>query len=267
VAAEYLVRGGENYFGDYVRMLSVYGYPGWLKVGNALRANAPSRVTTKEQDGIFDAETRPTIFWDGLYPLSALTAKALATAVDFGDTTSLLDVGGGAGAFAIELCRAYPDLRATIFDLPFVCDHTAERLREQKLSDRIGLHGGDFLADQTLPAGHDAILLSMIMHDWDEPRNRELLGKCFRALADGGIVVLSELLVDDEKTGPVDAALMSMNMLIGTWGRNYTAAEYHEWLVDAGFVDIQTVRFPAPGANGAVIARKPAAGQRSQDNA
>jgi hypothetical protein len=69
--------------------------------------------------------------------------------------------------------------------------------------------------------------------------------------------VISELLVNDDKTGPPAAALMSLNMLVETVGRNYTAAEYGTWLHTTGFVDIQTVSFEAPGANGAVLARKP----------
>jgi 3-hydroxy-5-methyl-1-naphthoate 3-O-methyltransferase len=70
-------------------------------------------------------------------------------------------------------------------------------------------------------------------------------------------VILSELLVDDNKTGPPAAALMSLNMLIETEGRNYTACEYTAWLDDAGFIEPRAVRFDAPGGNGAVIARKP----------
>ena len=72
-----------------------------------------------------------------------------------------------------------------------------------------------------------------------------------------GTVILTELLVDDDKTGPPPAALMSLNMLIETEGRNYTASEYTTWLDDAGFEEPRTVRFDAPGANGAVVARKP----------
>jgi hypothetical protein len=71
------------------------------------------------------------------------------------------------------------------------------------------------------------------------------------------MIIISELLVDDDKSGPAAAALMSLNMLIETEGRNYTASEYTAWLKDAGFVEPRTVRFDAPGANGAVIARKP----------
>lgn len=256
MAQEYLVRGKECYFGDYVHMLGEYVYPGWNRVGDAIRANAPARVASAEQEEIF-TESRPKVFWDGLYPLSALTARALAEAVDFGAVRSLLDVGGGNAAFAVELCRRYPDLRTTVFDLPFVCDYTAGKVAETGLSDRIAVHPGDFFQDRDLPAGHDAILLSMILHDWDEHRDAEILRKCFRALPPGGLLVVSELLVDDDKTGPLDAALMSMNMLVGTWGRNYTVAEYRDWLLAAGFEDIRTVRFTAPGANGAVVARKP----------
>jgi hypothetical protein len=68
--------------------------------------------------------------------------------------------------------------------------------------------------------------------------------------------VISELLVNDQKTGPAPAALMSLNMLIETEGRNYTPAEYGAWLDEAGFGDVRTVWFEAAGANGAVVARK-----------
>ena len=50
---------------------------------------------------------------------------------------------------------------------------------------------------------------------------------------------------------------MSLNMLIETEGRNYTAAEYGAWLGELGFRDIRTVWFEAAGANGAVIGHKP----------
>jgi beta-lactam-binding protein with PASTA domain len=50
---------------------------------------------------------------------------------------------------------------------------------------------------------------------------------------------------------------MSLNMLIETEGRNYTPAEYSSWLEETGFKDTRTVWFDAPGANGAVTARKP----------
>jgi hypothetical protein len=90
-----------------------------------------------------------------------------------------------------------------------------------------------------------------------EAKDRALLRRSFETLPSGGAVVISELLVNDEKTGPAPAALMSLNMLIETEGRNYTPAEYSAWLEEAGFRQIETVWFDAPAANGAVIGRKP----------
>lgn len=97
----------------------------------------------------------------------------------------------------------------------------------------------------------------MILHDWTPEQDLAILRKCFAALPSGGQIVISELLVNDDKTGPPAAALMSLNMLVETVGRNYTPAEYGTWLRDTGFVDVETVWFEAPGANGVVLARKP----------
>ncbi|MGO6674153.1 hypothetical protein AB9E29_24355 [Rhizobium leguminosarum] len=54
-------------------------------------------------------------------------------------------------------------------------------------------------------------------------------------------MIISELLVNDEKTGPAPAALMSLNMLIVAEGRNYAPAEYSAWIEEAGVRDIETV--------------------------
>ncbi len=133
----------------------------------------------------------------------------------------------------------------------------ARNVKHAGLTDRITVTPGDFFEDASFPVGHDLHLFSMIMHDWGEERDQLLLRKSFEALDSGGAVLICELLVDDDKTGPAPAALMSLNMLIETEGRNYTAAEYSNWLTDVGFVDPQVIPFEAPGANSMVTARKP----------
>jgi 3-hydroxy-5-methyl-1-naphthoate 3-O-methyltransferase len=256
IAERYLVPSSPDYFGGYIRMLSDFAFPGWMRIGDAIRTNSPTRWKEKPKGNIFNLDHRSRLFWDGLFTLSSVTARALDDALDLGDRSMLLDVGGGSAAFDIELCRRHPALRATVFDLPHVCDYATEKIAAAELSERVAVHPGDFFQDE-LPPGHDVILLSMILHDWDEAQNQALLCKCFDALPSGGRLVISELLVDDDKTGPLDAALMSMNMLVGTYGRNYTADEYTRWLRTAGFDDVHVRRFRAPGANGAVVARKP----------
>jgi predicted O-methyltransferase YrrM len=260
LAENFLVRGCRYHFGGFVTMLDKRLYHGWDKLPEALRTNQPTTWDPAKQESLFD-NTDPSMmatFWQAMHSLSTFTARTLADAVNLSAFKRLLDVGGGSGAFDIELCRHYPQMRATIYDLPFVAEIALRNAREAGVADRVSVSPGNFFADAHFPAGHDVILLSMIMHDWSEPENREILRKAFAALPSGGAVVITELLVNDEKTGPPPAALMSLNMLIETrGGRNYTAAEYESWLQDTGFVRIHTVMFEAAGANGAVVGYKP----------
>jgi predicted O-methyltransferase YrrM len=253
----YLVRGKPSYFGGFVQMADKRLYAGWGKLAEALRTNRPTTWDPAQQSSLFDREDPAMLafFWEAMHSLSTMTARKLCEAVDFRRFHRLLDIGGGSGAYDIEICKAFGGLRATVLDLPHVADIAAEKIAAAGLSDRIDAVGGDFF--EHIPGDHDVHLLSMILHDWDEATNRDLLRWSFEALPRGGAVVISELLVNDEKTGPTPAALMSLNMLIETaGGRNYTPAEYAAWLEDAGFQNMTTVWFDAPGANGAVIGRK-----------
>jgi 3-hydroxy-5-methyl-1-naphthoate 3-O-methyltransferase len=256
---EYLVPGKPNHFGGLVTMFDRRLYAGWGELTQAIRTNRPTTWDPEHQRSIFDNADPDMLatFWEAMHALSTQTGQALGAAFDLGGFRRLLDVGGGSGAFDIVLCQHYPDLTATVYDLEFVADIAAGYVKDAGLSDRITATAGDFFADASFPAGHDLHLFSMIMHDWDEERDRLLLRKSFEALDPGGAVVICELLVNDDKTGPAPAALMSLNMLIETAGRNYTAAEYSDWLTDIGFVDPQVVPFEAPGANAVVTARKP----------
>ncbi|MGE0152891.1 MAG: methyltransferase [Reyranellaceae bacterium] len=253
----YLVRGKPYYFGGFVQMADKRLYTGWGRLAEALRTNRPTTWDPAVQSSIFDGEdpTMLALFWEAMHSLSTMTARKLGEAVDFSQFRRLLDIGGGSGACDIELCKQHAGLHATVFDLPHVAAIAAGKIAEAGLTDRIATEGGSFF--DRLPADHDVHLLSMILHDWDEAKDRALLRRSFEALPSGGAVVISELLVNDEKTGPAPAALMSLNMLIETEGRNYTPAEYSAWLEEAGFRHIETVWFDAPAANGAVIGRKP----------
>jgi 3-hydroxy-5-methyl-1-naphthoate 3-O-methyltransferase len=259
ISEAYLVRGKPHYFGGWVEMADKRLYAGWGKLTEALRTNQPTTWDPAVQSLLFDGEDPKVLvlFWEAMHSLSTMTARKLGEAVDFGHSQRLLDIGGGSGAFDIELCRRYPQLRATVFDLPHVVEIAAGKVAQAGLSGRIQTAPGDFFGAAPFPADHDVHLLSMILHDWDEAKDRALLRRSYEALPGGGMIVVSELLVNDDKTGPAPAALMSLNMLIETEGRNYTPGEYTEWMEDAGFRGVETVWFDAPGANGAVIGRKP----------
>lgn len=255
LSEDYLVRGRPYYFGDWVRVVDRHEYPAYLKLADSLRGDHPTTWDVERQESLFDPAVAEH-FWDGMYSLSANTARVLAGVFDFQAVHRLLDVGGGGAAFGIELCHRHPDLQVTVFDLPFVCDLTRPRIARAGLEGRIDLVSGDLFAD-ALPTGHDALLLSNVLHDWDETDVVRIIQVCADAMPSGGRLLICESFVADDKSGPSLAALMSFNMLVETWGRNYTAAEYSRWLSDAGLHPEGVTAFEGPGANGVLIARKP----------
>ena len=259
LAEEFLVRGKPYYFGGMLQYLDKRQYLAWDKLTEAIRTNQPITWDPETKESVFAGEDAllQELFWEAMHSSSIFTARVFGEVVDFSPFQRLLDVGGGSGAFDIELCRRYHHLTATVYDLPFVVEVAAKKVQEARLSDRIQTVGGDFFSDPSLPGGHDVILLSLILHDWSEEKDIEILRKCYEALPSNGAVIISEIMVNDEKTGPAPAALMSLNMLVETEGRSYTSAEYINWLEKVGFRDMRTVSFEAAGANGAVLGYKP----------
>ncbi|SEG19150.1 Ubiquinone/menaquinone biosynthesis C-methylase UbiE [Nonomuraea solani] len=257
MSEKYLVPGKPYYFGGWVTLVDRHEYPAYLELAGSLRGDHPATWDPERQESLFapDDPVMTEHFWEGMHALSGYTGRMLAKALDPWPVRRLLDVGGGGAAFAVELCRGHPQLRTTIFDLPFVCELTEPRIIEAGLEDRISLVAGDFFTDP-LPGGHDAVLLSNILHDWGESDVRKILHACAGALPPGGLLLICESFVDDDKQGPPLAALMSLNMLIETWGRNYTAAEYSAWLRAEGLEPEGVLPFEGLGANGVLIARK-----------
>ncbi|TWF93877.1 methyltransferase [Saccharopolyspora dendranthemae] len=260
VAEEFLVKGRPYFFGGFVQFYDRGLYPGWEQLVNSLRTNRSMFVDPEKQDTVFAPnDFMMNFFWEAMHSLAGYTGKALGEVYDFGAHRALLDVGGGSGGIPIELCQTVPGLTAGVYELPHVCPVIEKKIGEAGLDGVISALPGDFNTDEVLPGGYDAMLLSQVMHCGGEESNRALLDKCFTALEPGGAVLICELLLNPDRTGPANAAVMGLNMLVShPGGQNYSEAEYRDWLSGAGFVDIDVVRFDAAGADGAVIGRKPA---------
>lgn len=255
---EFLVQGKPRYFGGFVTMQDKRLYLAANRLVEALKTNRAQ--TWGEHPGLFEAISanpeEQRIFTEAMHSISTQSGQAVAEAFDFAPYRQLLDVGGGSGAYCIEAVRRHPHLHAVVFDIPPALEVAREKIAQAGSSDRIATRVGDFFSEE-LPRDSDVLLLSMIMHDWPPEKNTRILRKCFDALPSGGAIIISELMMDDDKTGPVPAAMMSMIMLIETEGRNYTWAEYTGWLEETGFQEIQRIPLQSPGANGILVGQKP----------
>src|SRR5207245_2465516 len=109
---------------------------------------------------------------------------------------------------------------------------------------------------QALPAGFDLHLYSNVLHDWDETTVNKLIGKSFEALAPGGMLIIHDVMINEEKAGPLPNAAYSAMLMHATPGKCYSIGEYYSALRQAGFGDFV---FKNTAADRSIItAHKPA---------
>jgi len=178
-------------------------------------------------------------FTRAMHSISVRPAFGLAAAFEFANVRNLLDVGGGSGILAVAAAVRNPSLRATVLDLPPVIEVAREVIWDFGVADRVGVVASDMFKDP-LPSGHDAILLSQILHDWPPQAARLLLRKVLDVLTPGGRVLIHEKLLNDRRDGPLANALVSVDMLFWTEGQQYSAPELHQLLQEAGFKGPET---------------------------
>jgi predicted O-methyltransferase YrrM len=157
---------------------------------------------------------------------------AAVAAADLSGARQLVDVGGGAGGLTAAFLGRYAELRATILDLPHVLPAAEELLREAGVRDRVELVPGDFF--ESVPAGGDVYLLSMVLHDWTDEEAGQLLGALRRAIpATGRLLIIDAVLPEGD--APHFGRLLDLTMLAMLTGRERTRDEFADLLDGAGF--------------------------------
>lgn len=160
----------------------------------------------------------------------------------------ILDLGGGSGAYSIAFAKAIPDAHCEILDVAEVVPLTTEYLRNACVSDQIAVRAGDMLHGN-FGSGYDLIMLNAICHMFSPEQNQEIFTHARRALAPGGRLAVQDFLLNPGKTGPQQAALFSLNMLVSTdLGATYTEAEYSAWMKSAGFKDVARINLHGPSS-------------------
>lgn len=155
----------------------------------------------------------------------------------------LLDVGGGPGTWTIAFLRAFPNARATLYDLPDVIPIAKKHVEAAGMADRIDFVAGSFAEDPRLPAGADLAWVSAIVHMNSREQNRELFTKVHAALVPGGQILVRDVVMDDDHVTPPGGALFAINMLVNTpRGGTFSFAELREDLEHAGFQDATLTR-------------------------
>ncbi len=211
----------------------------WSTLTDCVRAGTSSAGGRSEEDGV-------AAFIAAMDHNARERTAGVVNTIGKNGIRHMLDLGGGSSAYSIALARAMPELKSEILDLGEVIPLTQEYVRKAGLGERISTRVGDMLHDP-LGENYDLILVSAICHMFSAEENRALFQRIYKALAHHGRVVVQDFILEPSKTAPRQAALFSLNMLVGTKaGASYSEPEFANWLNAAGFSDVRRVHLPGP---------------------
>ncbi|MDL2268767.1 acetylserotonin O-methyltransferase [Desulfosarcina sp. OttesenSCG-928-A07] len=227
--------------------------PLWARLPDTLRSGKPGADPDRKR-----GPKERQAFLMGMFNLAMELAPAIVPAVDLSACKTLLDLGGGPGTYAIEFCRHYPNLTATVMDLSTTRLFAEETIRRMGMADRITFVDGNFLTEE-IPGKFDAVWMSHILHG-DSPEDcHKIVKKAAGCLNPGGMAVIHEFVLADTLDRPLFPALFSLNMLLMTQGgRSYSESQLAAMLTDAGLYDVGRIPCPESENTGLVKGVKPA---------
>jgi hypothetical protein len=252
----YLDGGKPSYIGGVVEMANRRLYPFWGHLTEALRTGRPQNEAKAGGDPFAAMYASPeglAGFLNAMTGISLPLGRALAGRFPWADHRSVIDIGAAAGAVAVELILAHPHLDAGGFDLPPVQPVFEAYAARRGLKGRVRFHAGNFL-NGPLPSA-EVLVMGHILHDWDLEVKRMLVAKAHAALPQGGVLIVYDQMIDDDRRENAAGLLMSLNMLIETpGGFDYTGADCIGWLREAGFASARLE--PLAGPHSMVIGIK-----------
>ncbi len=242
-ASTYLCRDQPNTLVGYVLYSDKALFPLWGQLENAIREGGPRwEQTFHQQGGIFDhffrTDEATQTFLNGMHGFGLLSSPQVVSSFDLSPFKKMVDLGGGTGHLALAACERYPGMSAVLFDLPRVIDMVRHQISLSPVASRIETLKGDFFCYEQIPRA-DLFGLSKILHDWPDEKVRGLLRAIHERLPSNGGILISEALLNEEKTGPTPAQLQSLNMLVCTEGKERTLTEFRSLLESVGFTDVQ----------------------------
>jgi len=234
----FLDRKKPSYLGGMLEMANHRLYPFWGHLTEALRTGLPQNEVKSGAPGLFEGlyadPARLKEFLAAMTGLSRGANMRIAQAFPWRDYKSFVDVGTAQGDLAGQVAVANDHLRGLGFDLPEVAPVFEEYIGDLGVSHRVAFVPGSFFTDD-LPKA-DVVMMGHILHDWDLPTKKMLIGKAFDAVPLGGALIVYESILDDDRSKNVFGLLMSLNMLIETpGGFDYTGADCAGWMREAGF--------------------------------
>lgn len=162
---------------------------------------------------------------------SKAVIDSLLKVYDFSNYKNFYDIGAGNGYFTYAILNQYPQLSATVFELPAVVQ-TAKSQMPSAFDTRCTFVSGDFFNE--IPTNGDLYFLKSIIHDWSDNDVLKILENCHKAMTNNSRLLIVEPIQLPANT-PDYAKAMDMLMMVITGGRERSLDEMKDLFKRGGF--------------------------------
>ncbi|MDH4413382.1 MAG: methyltransferase [Rhizobium sp.] len=185
----------------------------------------------------------------------AMLSDCILASFDFSRFRSVLDIGGGEGAFLAALGAKYPTLGLAVFDLPVVVELASRHLDQCGMLERTQIHGGDFAAD-AIPAGSDCVTLIRILCDHDDDRVLQILSNLQKSLAPETRLLVAEAMAGESEGANLAALYFNSYFAAMGSGRCRSPEQIIDLLTRCGFRNSRPIATTNPLLATLVIAER-----------
>jgi hypothetical protein len=256
--AMFLDRSKPTYMGGILEMANNRLYRFWGDLEEGLLTGKPQNESKHGNMHFFEELYKNPEwlheFMDAMSGFQAGNFMALVNTFDFSKYKTIADLGGADGFLSCMIALRHPRVTCTTYDLPPVKPVAEQRIVNSKLQDRVKAASIDLDKATSFPSA-DVITMGNILHGYNEESKRQVIGRVYEALNEGGVFIAIENVIDNERRKNALGLMMSLNMLIENGdGFDYTQEDFEGWTRAAGFRKIEVL--PLAGPTSAAIAYK-----------
>ena len=160
---------------------------------------------------------------------------------------TVADIGGGPGTYAALMTQNNPNLHVDVLDLPGVVKVAQNIIHEMNAAPQVQCKAFNYYTDELPNDSYDGVLISGVLHREQAPQVQMILRKAAACLKSGGKLWISDVMLNDTRSGPLFSALFALNMrVLSHDGRCHSALELTEWLNQCDFIVEKTQILPPP---------------------
>jgi hypothetical protein len=188
-----------------------------------------------------------------MHPVAQMIAQRLDAAAN--RKLKVLDIASSHGLYGLAFATRNPNAEVYAVDWANVLELGKENAKKMGVGDRYHpMPGSAFEVD--FGTDYDVVLLTNILHHFDEPTIESLMTKVHAALGEGGVAATLEFVPNQDRISPHGVAGFSLVMLATTpSGDAYTFEEFDRMFKNAGFVKNE-IHSLEPAMQQLIVSRK-----------